>query len=219
MTFKQDYFQNKFTSHWNDSNRSSMAERDVDTIIYLLRTFYDFQFKKDQTILDLGSGDQFLKDEFVKRGMSYSSLDIKDLDFDKDKFNFDNDSFDLVISLAVLEHLKTPELFLSESRRVLKNNSCLFLSTPNWKYSKDIFFDDVTHVKPYTPESLNEILSIKDFKDIKIMPNLRCKSKWWYEGRFKFFKACWLVPFTNNTKFIPNFLKGKSRGMFAITKK
>ena len=178
-----------------------------------------FQFKKDQTILDLGSGDQFLKDEFVKRGMSYSSLDIKDLDFDKDKFNFDNDSFDLVISLAVLEHLKTPELFLSESRRVLKNNSCLFLSTPNWKYSKDIFFDDVTHVKPYTPESLNEILSIKNFKDIKIMPNLRCKSKWWYEGKFKFFKACWLVPFTNNAKFIPNFLKGKSRGMFAIAKK
>ena len=219
MTFKQDYFQNKFTSHWNDNNRSSMAERDVDTIIYLLRTFYDFQFKKDQTILDLGSGDQFLKDEFVKRGMSYSSLDIKDLDFDKDKFNFDNDSFDLVISLAVLEHLKTPELFLSESRRVLKNNSCLFLSTPNWKYSKDIFFDDVTHVKPYTPESLNEILSIKNFKDIKIMPNLRCKSKWWYEGKFKFFKACWLVPFTNNAKFIPNFLKGKSRGMFAIAKK
>ena len=219
MTFKQDYFQNKFTSHWNDSDRSSMAERDVDTIIYLLRTFYDFQFKKDQTILDLGSGDQFLKDEFVKRGMSYSSLDIKDLDFDKDKFNFDNDSFDLVISLAVLEHLKTPELFLSESRRVLKNNSCLFLSTPNWKYSKDIFFDDVTHVKPYTPESLNEILSIKNFKDIKIMPNLRCKSKWWYEGKFKFFKACWLVPFTNNAKFIPNFLKGKSRGMFAIAKK
>ena len=83
MTFKQDYFQNKFTSHWNDSDRSSMAERDVDTIIYLLRTFYDFQFKKDQTILDLGSGDQFLKDEFVKRGMSYSSLDIKDLDFEK----------------------------------------------------------------------------------------------------------------------------------------
>ena len=219
MTFKQDYFQNKFTSHWNDSDRSSMAERDVDTIIYLLRTFYDFQFKKDQTILDLGSGDQFLKDEFVKRGMSYSSLDIKDLDFDKDKFNFDNDSFDLVISLAVLEHLKTPELFLSESRRVLKNNSCLFLSTPNWKYSKDIFFDDVTHVKPYTPKSLNEILSIKNFKDIKIMPNLRCKSKWWYEGKFKFFKACWLVPFTNNAKFIPNFLKGKSRGMFAIAKK
>ena len=219
MTFKQDYFQNKFTSHWNDSDRSSMAERDVDTIIYLLRTFYDFQFKKDQTILDLGSGDQFLKDEFVKRGMSYSSLDIKDLDFDKDKFNFDNDSFDLVISLAVLEHLKTPELFLSESRRVLKNDSCLFLSTPNWKYSKDIFFDDVTHVKPYSPESLNEILSIKNFRDIQIMPNLRCKSKWWYEGRFKFFKACWLVPFTNSAKFIPNFLKGKSRGMFAIAKK
>jgi|TARA_B100000780_G_scaffold60275_2_gene38732 SAM-dependent methyltransferase len=196
-----------------------MAEREFDTITYLLRVFFSFELKKGCSILDLGSGDQFLKDEFEKRKISYSSLDIKDLDFEKDKFIFDDNKFDLVISLAVLEHLKDPNIFLNESRRVLKNESYLFLSTPNWKYSKNIFYDDVTHVKPYSPESLNEILSIKNFKNIKIMPNLRCKSRWWYEGSFKFFKACYLLPFTNNVKFIPKFLKGKSRGMFVIAKK
>ena len=220
MTFKQDYLLSKF-SYWKSHNRNLMAEREFDTITYLLRVFFSFELKKGCSILDLGSGDQFLKDEFEKRKISYSSLDIKDLDFEKDKFIFDDNKFDLVISLAVLEHLKDPNIFLNESRRVLKNESYLFLSTPNWKYSKNIFYDDVTHVKPYSPESLNEILSIKKFQNIKILPNLRCKSKWWYEGRFKFFKACYFLPFTNsdNVKFIPKFLKGKSLGMFAIAKK
>ena len=217
MTFKQDYLLSKITN-WKNHDRNSMAEREFRTITYLLKVFYGFELKKGSNILDLGSGDQFLMNEFKKRGISYFSLDIKDLDFEKDKFSFESNKFDLVISLAVLEHLKNPDLFLEESRRVLKNESYLFLSTPNWKYSKDIFYDDVTHVKPYSPESLNEILCIKSFKDVKIMPNLRCKSKWWYEGRFKFFKANYLVPFTNNIKFIPKFLKGKSRGMFAIAR-
>ena len=218
MTLKQDYFQHR-NSSIKDDNRNSMAEREVDTIIYLLKVFYGFDLGKGGSVLDLGSGDQFLKGEFIKREILYTGLDINDLDFEKDKFNFEDNKFDLVISLAVLEHLKNPDSFLNESQRVLKNDSYLFLSTPNWKYSKNIFFDDVTHIKPYTPKSLNEILSIKGFKDIKIMPNLRCKSKWWYQGRFKFFKANYLVPFTNNAKFVPKFLKGKSKGMFAIAKK
>ena len=184
-----------------------------------MKVFYGFELKKGSNILDLGSGDQFLMNEFKKRGISYFSLDIKDLDFEKDKFSFESNKFDLVISLAVLEHLKNPDLFLEESRRVLKNESYLFLSTPNWKYSKDIFYDDVTHVKPYSPESLNEILCIKNFKDVKTMPNLRCKSKKWYEGKFRFFKAYYFFPFNGDSKFVPKFLKGRSKGLFAIGKK
>ena len=219
MPFKQDYFNNKWNSQKQNDNRDLLAERDIFTITYLLKEFYGFSLKNGHRVLDLGSGDNFLEKEFTKRGIIYSSLDINDLNFDKDKFTFENDHFDLVVSLAVLEHLNEPFFFLSEIKRVLKDNSYLFLSTPNWKYSKDFFFDDVTHVKPYSPESLNEILSIKDFKNIEIMPNLRCKSKWWYQGKYKFFKANYLLPFTNNAKFIPSFLKGKSKGMFAIPKK
>ena len=219
MTFKQDCFQNKWNKKNNNGDRNFLAERDVYTITYLLKEFYGFDIIKGHKILDLGSGDKFLEKEFNKKGVYYFSLDINDLDFDRDQFKLEENSFDLVISLAVLEHLKNSNLFLSEIKRVLKNGSYLFLSTPNWKYSKDFFFDDVTHVKPYSPESLNEILNIIGFKEIKIMPNLRCKSKWWYQGKYKFFKANYLLPFTNNVKFIPNFLKGKAKGMFAIAKK
>jgi len=218
MTFKQDYLQNK-VANWKNYDRNLLAEREFKTISYLLKVFYNFELKKGSSILDLGSGDQFLRNEFSKREISYFSLDINDLDFEKDKFSFKDNKFDLVISLAVLEHLKNPDIFLDEIRRVLKDESYLFLSTPNWKYSKNTFYDDVTHVKPYSPESLNEILSIKNFKDIKIMPNLRCKSKKWYQGKFRFFKAYYLLPFKGDTKFISDFLKGKSKGLFAIGKK
>ena len=30
------------------------------------------------------------------------------------------------------------------------------------------------------------------------------------------FKANYLLPFTNDAKFVPEFLKGKSKGMFGI---
>lgn len=218
MTFKKDYHLNKI-SYWNNYDRNYLAKREFDTITFLLKEFCNFELKKGFKVLDLGSGDQFLKNEFEKKEILYFSRDIEDLDFEIDKFDFEDNEFDLVISLAVLEHLKNPDNFLTESQRVLKKGSFLFLSTPNWKYSKNIFYDDVTHVKPYSPESLNEILSIKNFKEINIMPNLRCKSKWWYEGRFKFFLANYLALFSNNVKFVPEFFRGKSKGMFSIAKK
>ena len=43
-----------------------MAEREFDTITYLLRVFCGVELKKGNNILDLGSGDQFLKNEFNK---------------------------------------------------------------------------------------------------------------------------------------------------------
>ena len=119
----------------------------------------------------------------------------------------------------MLEYLKSPDLFLKETKRVSKKSSFLFLSTPNWKYSKNNFYDDVTHVKPCSPVSLKQLLEIKGFRDVKTMLNLRCKSKSWYEGKYRFFKAYYFLPFNGEIKFIPDFLKGKSKKLFVIGKK
>ena len=43
---------------------------------------------------------------------------------------FDN-TFTVVISLQVIEHLEKPELFFLEANRVLKRNGLLIISTPN----------------------------------------------------------------------------------------
>ena len=218
MTSKKEYFTQRNSSLLKD-NRSYAAKREVDTIKFILETFFKYKITVGMNVLDLGSGDKFLKNELEERGMIYKDYDINDIDFETDKFNDEDNKFDLVVSLAVIEHIQNPNLFLNECKRVLKKNSYLYLSTPNWKYSKDTFWDDPTHVKPYSEDSLKNTLSSKGFRNVEILPNLRCKSKWWYEGKFKFFKAYYLLPFQGNVKFVPNFFKGKSKGMFAIAKK
>ncbi len=218
MDFKKKYFIKRNLSLLGD-NRNLSAKREIETLKFLLKTFFNFDLKIGMNILDLGSGDKFLKKEFEERGMIYKDYDINDINFEVDKFNYVDNKFDLVVSLAVLEHIKNPDLFLSECKRVLKNNSHIYLSTPNWKYSKDTFWNDPTHVKPYSEKSLKDILTLKGFRNVEILPNLRCKSRWWYEGKFRFLKAYYLLPFQGNVKFVPNFFKGKSKGMFAIAKK
>ena len=107
-----------------------------------------------------------------------------------------------------LDHLKLTVDSLKKNKEIKKSNLIIFSDGPKSKLD----YDSVIKVRKY-------INNIKGFKNIKIMPNLRCKSKWWYEGKFRFFKANYLIPFTNNAKFVPKFLKGKSKGLFAICKK
>ena len=47
------------------------------------------------------------------------------------KFPYDNNQFDLVVSLEVIEHVFDTDNFLRETRRVLKKGGYLILSTPN----------------------------------------------------------------------------------------
>lgn len=47
---------------------------------------------------------------------------------------FDDDSFDLVTCLEVIEHVARAEFLLAEIRRILKTGGMLLLSTPNFAY-------------------------------------------------------------------------------------
>lgn len=48
---------------------------------------------------------------------------------DKDRLPFSDDSFDLAISLEVIEHLHNPDKMLKEARRVLKKRVVARLNT------------------------------------------------------------------------------------------
>ena len=52
-------------------------------------------------------------------------------DLETDAFDFKSDSFDIVLSIEVLEHLRDPDNYLSEIRRVLKTGGIAVFSTPN----------------------------------------------------------------------------------------
>jgi len=209
---------NKIIHKQSTRTREELANNEVSTILYLIKNLFNFEIKKELKVLDVGCGDKFLKESFESKGLLYQGIDIDVIDFNNDEFPFPDNSFDLVVSLAVIEHIKNTENFLSEINRILKKGGFVFFSTPNWCYAFKNFYDDYTHVRPYTKKSLSKILSDFNFVDIHILPGLRNKYFWQYTIPFAEFFAK-LLPFTGDAKFIPSFLKGKATSLFALAKK
>ncbi|WP_323011587.1 class I SAM-dependent methyltransferase [Castellaniella sp.] len=166
--------------------------------------------------LDVGCGDRHLEPAISDLRCRYIGLDIDTTNFETDAFPLEDLSVDAAISLAVLEHLHDPELFLSEIYRCLKPGGAIYLSTPNFQYDWRNFYNDPTHVRPYTPISLKKLLSLSGYKDVEVFPGPRCKPLWYYKGDLKFWKAFYLLPFRSDTKWVPPFLKGHARSIFAI---
>jgi len=169
-------------------------------------------------LIDIGCGDQYIKYGCDEYGINYMGYDYHDCNIELDSLPDPDNSVDIVICMALIEHLKDPSNLISESFRVLKDNGLFILSTPNWWYCFIDFFDDPTHIRPYTYKSLSYIFKHSNFKSYQVVPNLRCQKKSNYLGKAAFFRAAFLRPFDNspNNYFIPKFLKGKARGLFGI---
>jgi SAM-dependent methyltransferase len=74
-----------------------------------------------------------------------------DLDDEGTPYPFEDGRFDAVISLVTIEHIIDLEHFLSETRRILGGNGCLYLSTPNYaapEYAFRLFFKGLTFHDP-----------------------------------------------------------------------
>lgn len=213
---KKNYFNNKIESNLK-SNRTLLAEREFITI-KKLSSFVGYKINNnvENSFLDLGCGDKHLEKPVVNDNFKYIGLDINDLNFETDDFPLENNSIDIVVGLAVIEHLMNPDKFMQECYRVLKPGGLIFISTPNIQYSIKVFYDDPTHVRPYSPYSLKSLFKMFNFKQVDVYPGLRCKPKWYYMGKYRFFKARWLLPFRGDKKYVPQFLKGKSLGIFAL---
>ena len=91
--------------------------------------------------------------------------------------------------------------------------------TPNWKYSYKDFYDDPTHKRPYTKKSLEFLLKSFNFEEIQIVPWLVCKPSWMWNIPLSFFISRNLPFKFSNNKFIPGFLKGKTKTLLVICKK
>ena len=213
---KEKYFHQVLANN-NKANRELLAIREFSTIKQV-GSYIDYHPTNDsnKNFLDLGCGDKFLENVVINNNFKYFGLDVNDIDFECEKFPFEDNSVEIVVGLAVLEHIYDPNNFLSECYRILKPGGLIFLSTPNFYLSYNSFYDDPTHVRAYTPNSLKTLLQMFDFKKVDIFPALRCKPKWYYTGRSRFFKASKLLPFRGDNKYAPEFLKGKSIGIFGV---
>lgn len=153
--------------------------------------------KKDK-ILEIGSGKGVLLNHLYKKGYNIIGNEINgsfykeakklfgnDLPIhltNENKLNFKDNSFDIVISFDVLEHIPNTDVHLQEIRRVLKPKGRYLLGTPN----------KLTNI-PW------EILQTKSFKYKKYHCSLH--SYWELKKRFQKnnFKIEFIkVPIMNN---------------------
>lgn len=92
---------------------------------------------KDRVALDIGCRDGYWSDVLKKKGYKVKSLDIEPhyegaLKHDVEKgLPFKDKTFDLVWCTEVLEHLRNPQILISEIDRVTNKGGVAVLTTPN----------------------------------------------------------------------------------------
>ena len=222
LDLRRSYFRkrNEIRKDNKLSRLSLLAERELETfdIIARLARLDEFFSWENSSILDLGSGDQFLRKGINLRGAKYTPVDYGDADFNKDILPFKNNSFDLILCLAVIEHIENVDNFMEQAFRVLKPGGLFYLSTPNFKFCFKNFYNDPTHIKPYTDLSISKTLEYCNFENISTYPGVRCKNDWFYTNKNRFWISS-KIPFSEKKWFLPDILCGRSTSVFAICNK
>jgi SAM-dependent methyltransferase len=87
---------------------------------------------------------------------SFAAMDIRNLGF--------TEAFDLIIAKDVIEHLPNPEKAMEQLSKSLKEGGKIIVNVPS--PDAPYLWDDYTHVRPYTKESMIHLLSDSGFEAI-----------------------------------------------------
>ncbi len=186
---------------------SNHNQNDSFYLEHIQRYRFTKPFVKGKKILDLGCGTGYGSKELMKLGAKeVSGIDInreaikfaiknfqtksdirtKKLTFqvgDSTKLPFRNNSFDVIVSFEVIEHIQNYRKYLQEVFRVLKNRGYFIFSTPNrfqHRSSTSHF-----HFKEFTPDEL--IGLFKQIKQKVVIYGQRFTNKEFIEAEKDFF--------------------------------
>ena len=159
--------------------------------------FQAFGMKHGMTMLEPGCGrGEFLKN-FQKLGLvcagldrsaetrallaeSGIPLDVCDVERADAKLPFPDNTFDVIYNKSFLEHLRDPDRFLMEARRVLKPGGMMLCLVPDWESNYKIYFDDFTHRTPFTVVSLKDIFLMCDLQRVSVYKFRQLPIVWHY---------------------------------------
>lgn len=149
---------------------------------YLMKRYH---LKRGMKILDNGCGRGEFLHAFSHFGMKAIGTDASDyckdakiVDLNKDKLPFPDNYFDVVFSKSVIEHIENTEHYMNEMKRVLKKSGVLILMAPDWESQYKIFYQDPTHIHPYTVKSFERLLNMFEFKNIEAEKFTQLPSVW-----------------------------------------
>ncbi len=159
--------------------------------------WYQNEIKKNDMVLDLGCGngqhsikiakeckriialDHNIKQLIIAKNTA-KDLDIKNIEFLsynlEKKLPFNNNYFDKILCLDILEHLNNQKNCLLEIKRILKPRGLVFFAVPNkntsWKKLQRKmginYFSDPDHKIEYSLPEIQQLLTKMGFKILSI---------------------------------------------------
>lgn len=141
---------------------------------YDLHKYLAIKTRNGHKYLDIGYGDGNLFDEIIQQRKKMNHIEVYGIEKGDSLKKISKKSFNYVFMLDVIEHL--PE---SETKKYFKfinnhlfNEGKLIISTPNTKniYQIHSFWDDKTHIRPFTDITIKQIAEEFGFKIIKTEP-------------------------------------------------
>ena len=105
--------------------------------------------------VDCGS---LYRNELEMQGVAFYETDVA-----TEPLPINEGQADIIILNHLIEHIKDCEFFVKQLRRVLRLGGCVFVRTPNLECVKWRFWEDYTHVKPFTPRALDHLMRTVGF--------------------------------------------------------
>ncbi|MDB5187733.1 MAG: Methyltransferase type 11 [Candidatus Kaiserbacteria bacterium] len=106
--------------------------------------------------------------QYLPEGVQFKIGSVDDVD----KL-YEENFFDAIIQMHVIEHLTFPIDMISSHRSVLKPGGTIYIETPNWvraftPFSDIYFYNDYTHIRPFSIFAMTKLLSEFEFDDIQV---------------------------------------------------
>jgi len=159
-----------------------------------------------QKLLDVGIGDGTHAKLFKQKGLDVYGVDVSEKAKEKSPeinivttklgdytLPFQDDEFDIVYSKSFVEHIREPAKYFLEANRVLKPGGIIITLTPDWERNFKKFFDDPTHVSPFSIYTLRDHQLMSGFEIILLR-------------KFKQLPSSWNSNFLNNLYSIIGFI-------------
>lgn len=175
---------------------------------YLTETYLaDYRGGK---LLDLGCGrGEFLR-AFEECGFEGFGVDrevttlysfehpVRVADLESDVLPFDDESIDVLFNKSVFEHVVGITPLLRECQRVLRPGGIMISLVPDFVAQWSHFYDDWTHVRPFTLTGFRECLLSHDYEVIEVKRFRQLPLLW---------KRPYLRPLADAAELLPRKLK------------
>jgi SAM-dependent methyltransferase len=166
-----------------------------------------FEIKPGSRLLEAGCGTgnflQCFGDQNIRvsgcdlspmAGVDLKNVSVQQCDIEAGPFPYESSAFDVVYSKSLIEHLAAPTVYLNEVMRILKPGGLCLTLTPDWESNYKIFFDDPTHIRPFTKVSLQRAYEMAGFENVGVELFRQLPIVWEYP--FVGYICAALAPFT-----------------------